>query len=113
MFNQVVNRLQCKLDINVQHDDECYQQEEDDVGDMEGQDDAVEVDELRCCKECCPLSPGLIVLSPLLTPWSSKEALCNAHVGQGYVTWTKLFNDCNNDAKNQWHTLINTAIELF
>ena len=81
------------------------QQEEDDVGGLEGDQHAVEVHELRGGEEGGPLAPGVVVARPLLAPRLAQEALGYAHVRPSYVAGTKLFNQSNNDAKNEWHTL--------
>ena len=81
------------------------QQKEDDVGRLQQDQDAVEVHELRRGEEGGPVTPGLVVTCPLLSPGFAQETLSDPHIRSSDVAGSKLFNQSNNDAENKWHTL--------
>lgn len=89
----------------VLHEVVDCQQEEDHVGCLQGEDDAVEVDELRRGKESCPLSPGLVVLLKLFPPRLANEALTGPHVRPSKLARAELVNEPHHQAQHQGHPL--------
>ena len=81
------------------------QQEEDDVGCLEGEDDAVEVEELRGVEEGCPLARGLVPLLQVFPPGFAQEALAGAHVRPGDLTGAELVKEPHHQAQQQGHPL--------
>ena len=89
----------------VLHEVVDCQQEEDHVGCLQGEDDAVEVDELRRGEESCPLSPGLVVLLKLFPPGLANEALTGPHVRPSELAGAELVNEPHHQAQHQGHPL--------
>ena len=80
------------------------QQEEENIGGLEDNQDAVEVDELWAGEEHSPLHAiGVIGIGslPLVTPRRSQEALSNPHAGQSEVTGSKTIHQSNGNADEE------------
>ena len=81
------------------------EEEEDDVGGLQGQDDAVEVDELRGVEESRPLARGLVGLLQVFAPRFAEEALTGPHVRPRHLTRPELVQQPHHHAEHQGHPL--------
>ena len=84
------------------------QQEEENIGGLEDNQDAVEVDELWAGEEHSPLHAiGVIRVGsfPLVTPRRSQEALSNPHVWQSQVTGSITIHQCNRNTDEERNAL--------
>ena len=81
------------------------QQEEEDIGRLEGDNNAVKINKLRAGEECSPLAPRLVVGRPLVSPGVAKETLGHAHVGPRNVARAKLLDEGHHSAEEKRHPL--------
>ena len=81
------------------------QQEEDDVGRLQCQHDAVEVDELRGVEESHPLARGLVGLLQMFPPGFAQEALAGPHVRPRDLTGAEPVQQPDHQAQHQGHPL--------
>ena len=81
------------------------QQEEEDISPLERDYNAVKINKLGAGEECGPLSPGLVVRGPLVTPGVPEEALSHAHAGSSHLARAELLDQSHDCAEDQRHSL--------
>ena len=65
----------------------------------------VEIDKLWCGEECGPVSPGEVVLGPLVAPGLAQEALRRPHVGPRQGAGAEPLHQRHHQAQQQRHAL--------